>query len=87
VSYHKTRNGGEEQTHKRRGLVVGDEAGFLKLVENAQESLKERRSREGVSCVCALQKKEEEEEEQEYCTFCDEEKGGCTDTDLGGEWR
>jgi hypothetical protein len=63
-------------------------------VENAQESLKERRSREGVSCVCALQKKkkkeeeeEEEEEEQEYCTFCDEEKGGCTDTDLGGEWR
>ncbi len=56
-------------------------------MENAQESLKERRSREGVSCVCALQKKEEEEEEQEYCTFCDEEKGGCTDTDLGGEWR
>jgi hypothetical protein len=58
-------------------------------VENAQESLKERRSREGVSCVCALQKEEEEEEqqEQEYCNFCDEEKGGCTDTDLGGEWR
>jgi hypothetical protein len=54
-------------------------------VENAQESLKERRSREGVSCVCALQK--EEEEEQEYCNFCNEEKGGCTDTDLGGEWR
>ncbi len=55
-------------------------------MENAQESLKERRSREGVSCRrrSALQKKKEE---QEYCTFCDEEKGGCTDTDLGGEWR
>jgi hypothetical protein len=58
-------------------------------VENAQEGLKERRSREGISCVCALQKEEEEEEEeeQEYFIFCDEEKGGCTDTDLGGEWR
>ncbi len=42
-------------------------------MENAQESLKEGRSREGVSCVCALQKKKEEEEakeeEQEYCTM------------------
>ncbi len=57
-------------------------------MENAQESLKERISREGVSCVCVLQKEEEEEEEeQEYCTFCHEEKSGCTDTDLGGEWR